>query len=103
VFDGAPQAVLLGRDMGLRVRTAGGLDRPAFFAELAACAGLISLPNDLAPSPRAVVEARLMGRRLILNANVQHREESWFAEGTPARIAQHLQALPSRFWTAALA
>jgi hypothetical protein len=102
-FKGAPNALALAREMGLPFRTAGGVSHEAFLREMASCAGLIYLPNDLDPSPRTVIEARLMGRRLILNHNVLHKDEEWFREGPPDAVADHLRALPARFWRTALA
>ena len=102
-FKGAPNAVALAEDLGLPFKTAGGISHDAFLGEMAGCLGLIYVPNDLDPSPRTVIEARLMGRRLILGDKVLHKEESWFREGPPEAVADHVRGLPARFWRAALA
>ncbi len=40
--------------------------------------GLIYLPNGKDTCPRLVIEAKLLGCELILNDNVQHKDEKWF-------------------------
>lgn len=97
-FKGAPHALALARELGLPVKTAGGIGYDALLGEMASSVGLIYLPNDLDPSPRTVTEARLMGRRLILNANVLHKDESWFSDGPPEAMAEYLRGRPAHFW-----
>jgi hypothetical protein len=102
-WKGAPDALSLARRLGLPVKTVGGLAYDAFLDEMASSRGLIYLPNDLDPSPRTVIEARVMGRRLIMNDNVLHKNEPWFSEGPPEAVAAYLRGLPARFWQTALA
>jgi hypothetical protein len=40
--------------------------------------GVVYLPNGKDTCPRLVIEAKLLGCELILNDNVQHRNEEWF-------------------------
>lgn len=40
--------------------------------------GLVYLPNGKDTCPRLVIEAKLLGCKLILNDNVQHKDEKWF-------------------------
>tara|TARA_S200000501_G_C20853510_1_gene756737 strand:+ start:651 stop:1547 length:897 start_codon:yes stop_codon:yes gene_type:complete len=40
--------------------------------------GLIYLPNGKDTCPRLVIEAKLLGCELVLNDNVQHKDEKWF-------------------------
>jgi hypothetical protein len=102
-WKGADNALDLARRLGLPVTRAGGLAYDAFLDAMAATRGLIYLPNDADPSPRTVIEAKVMGRRLILNANVLHKDEPWFSARPAAAVAEYLRALPARFWATALA
>jgi hypothetical protein len=101
-FKGAREAAWLARTLGLPVRTVGGVGYEAFLGEMARSTGLIYLPNDLDPSPRTVIEARLMGRRLILNANVLHKDETWFRHRRPEAVAHYLRGRPAHFWQTTL-
>ena len=40
--------------------------------------GFICLPTDFDTCPRVAIEAKLMDCELVLNDNVQHRNEEWF-------------------------
>lgn len=40
--------------------------------------GLVYLPNGKDTCPRLVIEAKLLGCELVLNDNVQHKDEKWF-------------------------
>lgn len=98
---GVMSAAQLARDLGfpLRVMAADG-ETP--WETIAAGAGLIYLPNDADPAPRDVVAARLMNRRVILNANVLHAGERWFRRRSPAEIAEHVVTRPAWFWQTTL-
>lgn len=97
-FKGAYSALGLARELGLPVKVTGGIAYDAFLTEMARSIGLIYLPNDLDPSPRTVIEAKLMGRRLILNENVLHKDEPWFRDASPEGVAEYLRGLPANFW-----
>jgi hypothetical protein len=51
--------------------------------KLAESKGLIFLPKGLDTCPRIVIEAKMLGCELILNDNVQHKDEKWFQEEIP--------------------
>jgi hypothetical protein len=58
---------------------------------------LVYLPNAKDTCPRLVIEAKLLGCELVLNDNVQHKDETWFKES----VDQTLNYLNSRtkvFW-----
>lgn len=101
-FKGARNALTLARDLGLPFKTAGGLAYDEFLREMATSTGLIYLPNDLDPAPRTVIEAALMGRRLILNDNVLHKDEPWFRRAPAAEVAAYLRTRPAVFWQTTL-
>lgn len=72
--------------------------------------GLVYLPAGGDTCPRLVIEAKLLGCKLALNDNVQHRYEPWF-DGTGPRaddvdefeaIEDYLSNAPSVFWKTVL-
>jgi hypothetical protein len=58
---------------------------------------LVYLPNAMDTCPRLVIEAKLIGCKLVLNDNVQHRYESWFVEDDESTI-KYLIERPNYFW-----
>ncbi len=50
--------------------------------------GLVYLPNGKDTCPRLVIEAKLLGCELVLNNNVQHKDEEWFEN--PGTIYENL-------------
>lgn len=59
--------------------------------------GLVFLPAGADTCPRIVIEAKSLGCELILNDNVQHKNEVWFA-GSPSDMLSYLKKSASRFW-----
>jgi len=67
-------------------------------AKLAAAEGFVYLPAGADTCPRMVIEAKLLGCKLELNDNVQHRDEEWFATDDIDSIHDYLYAAPTTFW-----
>jgi len=63
---------------------------------LASSKGLIFLPRGGDTCPRIVIEAKLLGCKLILNKNVQHAEEDWFLN--KEKIFGYLSYRAVYFW-----
>ena len=61
--------------------------------------GFIFLPNGSDTCPRTVIEAKMLGCELVLNNNVQHKEEEWFS-GNVDGIINYLDSRASFFWDA---
>jgi hypothetical protein len=59
---------------------------------------LVYLPNGKDTCPRLVIEAKLLGCQLVLNDNVQHKNESWFNQ-SPNKILKTLESKPIWFWS----
>ena len=64
--------------------------------------GLIFLPNNPDTCPRIVIEAKLMSRNIIMNENVQHKEERWFKDKEPKDVGKYLKSRPQFFWNTIL-
>ena len=66
--------------------------------KLASCKGLVFLPKGSDTCPRLVIESKLLGCELILNDNVQHKDEEWFATEDLIDTESYLYAARDRFW-----
>ena len=66
--------------------------------KLAKAEGFVYLPAGADTCPRMVIEAKLLGCKLHLNDNVQHKDEEWFATDNIEEIEEYLFAAPALFW-----
>lgn len=69
-------------------------------ARMATAEGFVYLPKGKDTCPRMVIEAKLLGCKLHLNENVQHKDEEWFANDDIESIEEYLYAAPALFWNA---
>lgn len=67
-------------------------------ARLASAEGFVYLPKGGDTCPRMVIEAKLLGCKLKLNENVQHKDEEWFNSSNVEDIQDYLYAAPRLFW-----
>jgi hypothetical protein len=67
-------------------------------ATLAAAEGFVYLPDGKDTCPRMVIEAKLLGCKLHLNENVQHKNEEWFSTDDLDSINDYLLASRQLFW-----
>jgi len=63
-----------------------GLTHKDLLKKMASSRGLIFLPKGLDTCPRLVIEAKMLGCELVLNDNVQHKDEEWFQKDIPEFI-----------------
>ena len=73
-----------------------GLPHDKLLEKLARSKGLIQLPNGHDTCPRMVIEAKLLDCELVINHNVQHKDDDWFG-GTNDEIIKYLMDRPSFF------
>jgi len=66
--------------------------------KLSTAEGFVYLPAGADTCPRMVIEAKLLGCKLELNENVQHKDEEWFATDDLQAIQDYLFAAPGIFW-----
>jgi glycosyltransferase involved in cell wall biosynthesis len=57
---------------------------------------LVYLPSGSDTCPRLTIEAKILGCDLVLNDNVQHKDEAWFSNRDS--IVEHLESRTSFFW-----
>jgi len=65
---------------------------------LARAEGFVYLPVGGDTCPRMVIEAKLLGCKLHLNDNVQHKNEEWFDTENVESIFDYLYTAPTLFW-----
>ena len=73
-----------------------GLEHKEFLNKLADSKGLIFLPKAGDTCPRMVIEAKLLDCELVLNDNVQHKDEAWF--DTKETTMKYLRERTMEYW-----
>lgn len=68
--------------------------------KLSCAEGFVYLPKGGDTCPRMVIEAKLLGCKLHLNDNVQHKDEEWFTSDDLEAIKDYLFTAPGIFWNA---
>ena len=97
---GTEDAVKYCEDNNLKYSRIKGLPYNKVLEKLAQAEGLVYLPRGGDTCPRLVIEAHMLGCRLILNENVQHKDEIWFDTDNFFDIESYLYAARERFWNA---
>ena len=93
---GVDDAVNYAKENNLEYELLWGLEHEEFLWKLAESKGLIFLPKAGDTCPRMVVEAKLLDCELVLNDNVQHKDEEWFA--TRDSTLEYLRSRTDVFW-----
>ena len=93
---GASDSTQYAKNKGLPYELVWDLDYKSFLKKLASSRGLIFLPRSGDTCPRLVIEAKLLGCELILNNNVQHKDEDWFQ--TVESCREYLRSRVMEFW-----
>lgn len=75
----------------------GGLSYSDMIRTLSEYKGLAARPLGHDTCPRLVIEAKLLGLELMLNENVQHKDEEWFSKDID-EIESYLLNGHNRFW-----
>lgn len=61
--------------------------------------GYVFLPLGEDTCPRTVIEAKLMGCKIIVNSNVLHHDEAWFDKDNNEEILSYLDGRVPFFWS----
>jgi hypothetical protein len=75
----------------------GGLPHAEFLEQMANYSGLVFHPKGFDTAPRITMEAKLLGLKMDLDENVQHRNETWFT-GNREKAMIHLRQRAEKFW-----
>ena len=93
---GTEDAISYAEDKNLDYELVWGLEHKYLLQKLASSKGLIFLPRGRDTCPRLVLEAKILNCELILNDDVQHKDEQWFT--SKDTINDYLYARGSFFW-----
>ena len=94
---GKDKAIKYAQENGLDYELVWGLGYRDTLEKLASSRGLIFFPLAGDTCPRMVIEAKLLGCELVLNENVQHKDEPWFE--TRESCMQYLRTRTETFWS----
>lgn len=95
---GQESAIEYCKSQGLDYEVVWNLPYEQILEKLAQSKGLVYLPAGWDTCPRLVIEAKLLGCELVLNENVQHKDEEWFATNDMLTIESYLYAARDLFW-----
>lgn len=96
---GAQAAVDYCTQNSLKFEVVWDLPYTELLEKLSMAEGFVYLPTGYDTCPRMVIEAKLLGCKLILNDNVQHKDEEWFATDDLQQIEEYLYAARGIFWS----
>ncbi len=69
-----------------------------FLTKMSESSGIVYMPPGGDTCPRMVLEAQLLGKKVIVNENVQHASEFPFTGGTDEDIWDYLTGRAQHFW-----
>ena len=95
---GQDAAIAHCQEHGLEYEVVWNLPYDRMLEKLAQSEGLVYLPAGWDTCPRLVIEAKLLGCKLVLNDYVQHRHEEWFATDDTLTTESYLYAARDTFW-----
>jgi hypothetical protein len=93
---GREDAILYAQENNLDYELVWGIKYEDMLKKLANSKGLILLPPGRDTCPRLAIESKILGCELILNDNVQHKDEEWFEDRSS--ILKYLFNRGDYFW-----
>ena len=94
---GRDLAVNFAKSKDLEYELVWGLEHKEVLKKMSTSKGIIYLPPGGDTCPRFIIEAKLLGCELMLNDNVQHKDESWFQDKKTA--FSYLKERTEIFWS----
>tara|TARA_A100001391_G_scaffold168837_1_gene129433 strand:+ start:3538 stop:4389 length:852 start_codon:yes stop_codon:yes gene_type:complete len=94
---GTKECIAFAEENNLSYEVISGMPYHELLIKMSTSRGLIFRPLGLDTCPRIVIEAKLLGCELMLNDNVQHKDEEWFS-GSIEGCLSYLQSRPKTFW-----
>ena len=85
------------KDNKLEFELVGGLPYHELLIKMSTSKGLLFQPIGADTCPRLVMEAKMLGCDLIINENVQHKDEPWFE--TQDSCYAHMDTRGEAFWS----
>ncbi len=96
---GVEDSIAYCNENNLKYDVISGLSHEDLLRKMSQSKGMVFLPRGGDTCPRTVIEAKLLGCELVINDNVMHKDESWFATDNIRETVEWLMSGPSRFWT----
>ena len=93
---GVEDAIEYANTNKLKYELVWGLEHKELLRKLAKSKGIIFFPRAGDTCPRMTIEARLLDCELILNTNVQHKDEEWFSN--KEKTISYLRERTDIFW-----
>jgi len=93
---GTQDCILYAKQNDLEYELVGGLEYKEVLDKLSVSKGIIFLPKGGDTCPRFTIEAKILDCDLILNENVQHKDEEWFE--TADTCLEYMYDRPEAFW-----
>jgi len=100
---GTEDAIAWCKDQGYEHKVLSNLSPSEMLEELAKSEGFVYLPKGGDTCPRVVIEAKLLGCKLHLNDNVEHKDELWFDTDESLDTESYLYAARETFWNSTAA
>ena len=95
---GTQQAISYCKANNIDYELVGNVSYDQLLNKLAESKGLVYLPPGGDTCPRLVIEAKLLSCDLIINDNVQHKDEEWFNTNDLEATTSYLYMCRQRFW-----
>ena len=95
---GRDAAVKIAQEQELEYELVWGIEHKELLKKMANSKGLIYTPVGADTCPRLTIEAKLLNCEMILNENVQHKDEEWFTNKD--MLWPYLNERASVFWSA---
>ena len=92
------ESIQYAEDNNLSYELVGGMPYHELLIKLSTSKGLIFIPVGGDTCPRIVIEAKLLNCDLILNDNVQHKNEKWFT-GSHKDCYEYMTERSNKFWS----
>ena len=93
---GTSDCIEYAKNNNLQFELVKGMPYHELLIKLSTSKGLIFMPLGSDTCPRLVIEAKMLGCDLILNENVQHKNEKWFS--TQNLCYEHMDNRAEVFW-----
>ena len=93
---GVDKAVEYCKNNNMQYELVWGLKHEELLEKLASSRGTVFFPQAADTCPRMIIEAKLLDCELILNEDVQHKDEEWFS--SKSKILLYLHDRTEVFW-----
>jgi hypothetical protein len=94
---GRTEAIKKAEELGLDYELVWGLKYEDMLKKMASSKGVVYVPPGGDTCPRMIIEAKILGCELILNDNVQHKDEEWFC--TRESALNYMKNRTKVFWS----